>query len=110
MLCGSLRAYCACSQETDALDKIEEVTVTGTYLRSTAVDNASSVEVISSDYISNSGATDVGEVTAKWSFVSASENNPDAFTAGETQGTSNINLVGLGLSSTLVLINGKRDF
>ena len=97
------------AQETDVLDKIEEVTVTGTYLRSAAVDNASPVEVISSDYISNSGAADVGELTAKWSFVSGSENNPDAFTAGETQGTSNINLRGLGLSSTLVLINGKRQ-
>ena len=96
-------------RETDVLDKIEEVTVTGTYLRSAAVDSASPVEVISSDYISNSGATDVGELTAKWSFVSGSENNPDAFTAGETQGTSNINLRGLGLSSTLVLINGKRQ-
>jgi len=97
------------AQETDVLDGIEEVNVTGTYLRSTAEDNASPVEVISSDYISNSGAVDVGELTAKWSFVSGSENNPDAFTAGETQGTSNINLRGLGLSSTLVLINGRRQ-
>jgi iron complex outermembrane receptor protein len=99
----------AISQETDEAGAIEEVTVTGSYIRSTATDNASPVEIISSDYIANSGAIDVGELTAKWSFVSGSENNPDAFTAGETQGTSNVNLRGLGLSSTLVLINGTRQ-
>ncbi|MBM13975.1 MAG: TonB-dependent receptor [Halieaceae bacterium] len=97
------------AQEANEPVKIEEVLVTGSYIRSTAADNVSSVEIISSDYIINSGAVDVGELTAKWSFVSGSENNPDAFTAGETQGTSNVNLRGLGLSSTLVLINGTRQ-
>ncbi|MAB26939.1 MAG: TonB-dependent receptor, partial [Alteromonadaceae bacterium] len=97
------------SQEANGEATIEEVVVTGSYIRSTAVDKTSPVEIISSDYIINSGAADVGELTAKWSFVSGSENNPDAFTAGETQGTSNVNLRGLGLSSTLVLINGTRQ-
>lgn len=97
------------AQEANGEGTIEEVVVTGSYIRSTAVDKASPVEIISSDYIINSGAVDVGELTAKWSFVSGSENNPDAFTAGETQGTSNVNLRGLGLSSTLVLINGTRQ-
>jgi hypothetical protein len=58
----------AISQETDEAGAIEEVTVTGSYIRSTATDNASPVEIISSDYIANSGAIDVGELTAKWSF------------------------------------------
>jgi iron complex outermembrane receptor protein len=40
---------------------------------------------------------------------SGSENQADSFTSGETQGTSNVNLRGLGLSSTLVLINGRRQ-
>ena len=88
---------------------IEETLVTGTYLESNTVNNASPIEIISADYIENSGAADVAELTAKWSSISGTENNADAFTAGETQGTSNLNLRGLGLSSTLVLINGKRQ-
>jgi iron complex outermembrane receptor protein len=40
---------------------------------------------------------------------SGSENNADSFTQGSTQGTSNINLRGLGLSSTLVLVDGRRQ-
>ena len=38
-----------------------------------------------------------------------SENNADSFTSGSMQGRTNINLRGLGLSSTLVLFDGKRQ-
>ena len=40
---------------------------------------------------------------------SGSENNADSFTSGSTQGSSSVNLRGLGLSSTLVLLDGKRN-
>ncbi len=50
----------------------------------------------------------IGELTQKLSVSTGAENNPDSFTSGSTQGTSNVNLRGLGLTSTLVLINGKR--
>ncbi len=88
---------------------LEEIMVTGSYIRSTSENEASPVEVLSNEYIVNSGAVDVGELTNKLAFSSGAENNADAFTAGETQGTSNINLRGLGLTSTLVLVNGKRQ-
>ena len=59
--------------------------------------------------IRRSGAFTIGEITAKLSVNSGSENNADSFTSGATQGTSNVNLRGLGLSSTLVLVNGRRQ-
>ena len=62
-----------------------------------------------SDYIQKQGALTIGELTQKLSVSSGTENNPDSFTSGETQGTSNVNLRGLGLTSTLVLVNGKRQ-
>ena len=65
--------------------------------------------MLDSAFIENSGALTVGELTQKLSISSGAENNSDSFTAGETQGTSNVNLRGLGLTSTLVLINGKRQ-
>ena len=40
---------------------------------------------------------------------SGSENNADSFTSGSMQGRTNINLRGLGLSSTLVLFDGRRQ-
>lgn len=89
--------------------ELEEVLITGSYIKSSGTDEASPIEVIDNEYISNSGAFSIGELTAKLSVNSGSENQADAFTAGETQGTSNINLRGLGLSSTLVLINGRRQ-
>src|SRR5690606_32511988 len=38
-----------------------------------------------------------------------SQNNPDAFTQNLTTGTTTVNLRGLGVASTLVLINGRRQ-
>lgn len=88
---------------------LEEVVVTGSYIKSSRSDAASPVDVVDSAYISRSGAFSIGEITAKLSVNSGSENQADSFTSGATQGTSNVNLRGLGLSSTLVLVNGRRQ-
>lgn len=88
---------------------LEEVFVTGSYIKSSASDAASPVDVVDNEYINRSGAFTVGEITAKLSVNSGSENQADSFTSGATQGTSNVNLRGLGLSSTLVLVNGRRQ-
>ena len=90
-------------------DPVEEILITGSFIKSTGEDEASPVEVLDNTYIENSGAVNIVELTSRLAVNSGSENNPDAFTAGETQGTSNVNLRGLGLTSTLVLINGKRQ-
>ena len=88
---------------------LEEVVITGSYIKGRGTDEASPVDVLDSDYIQKQGALTIGELTQKLSVSSGTENNPDSFTSGETQGTSNVNLRGLGLTSTLVLVNGKRQ-
>ena len=55
------------------------------------------------------GANDIGRVLEDLTINTGSQNNPDAFTQNFTTGTSNVNLRGLGVSSTLVLINGRRQ-
>ena len=55
------------------------------------------------------GANDVGDVIEDLTINTGSQNNPDAFTQNFTTGTSNVNLRGLGVSSTLVLVNGRRQ-
>ncbi len=88
---------------------LEEVVITGSYIKGSGVDEATPVDVLDSDYIQKQGALTIGELTQKLAVSSGTENNPDSFTAGATQGTSNVNLRGLGLTSTLVLVNGKRQ-
>tara|TARA_B110000014_G_scaffold253526_1_gene233029 strand:- start:9833 stop:12454 length:2622 start_codon:yes stop_codon:yes gene_type:complete len=87
---------------------IEEVMVTGSYIKGSPTDGASPVEVIDRDTIEDIGATTIADITRNLSVNSGSENNSDSFTQGATQGTSNVNLRGLGLSSTLILVDGRR--
>ena len=88
---------------------LEEVIITGSYIKGSGTDEATPVDVLDSDYIQKQGALTIGELTQKLAVSTGTENNPDSFTAGSTQGTSNVNLRGLGLTSTLVLVNGKRQ-
>ena len=90
-------------------ESVEEVVVTGSYLKGSATDGASPIEVIDRSTIEDIGAVTVADITNYLTANSGSENNADSFNSGSTQGTSNVNLRGLGLSSTLVLINGRRN-
>jgi iron complex outermembrane receptor protein len=92
-----------------AQENIEEVMVTGSYIKGSPTDGASPVEVIDREEIENIGAVSIADITRNLSVNSGSENASDSFTQGSTQGTSNVNLRGLGLSSTLILIDGRRQ-
>ena len=89
--------------------QLEEVLITGSYIKGSPTDSALPVDVFDSAYIKSTGAMSIGEIINKLTVSSGAENQSDSFTQGSTQGTSNVNLRGLGLSSTLVLINGKRQ-
>ena len=90
-------------------ETIEEVIVTGSYIKGSPTDGASPVEIIDRSTIEDIGATTVADITNYLTVNTGSENNADSFNSGSTQGTSNVNLRGLGLSSTLVLIDGRRN-
>ena len=97
------------AQEVENDQSIEEIVVTGSYLKTSPTDGASPIDVIDREAIENFGANTVADLVRNLASNSGSENVPDSFTSGATQGTSNINLRGLGLSSTLVLIDGRRQ-
>lgn len=88
----------------------DEVIVTGSLIRRQAQSDRSS-PVISFDAsdIDSVGAKSIADLTQTLTINTGSENNPDAFTQSATTGTSNINLRGLGVQSTLVLLNGRRQ-
>ena len=87
----------------------EVVVVTGSYIKGSPTDGASPVEIYDRELIENIGAMNVADITANMAVNSGSENNADSFTSGATQGRTNVNLRGLGLTSTLVLIDGRRQ-
>ena len=87
----------------------EEVVVTGSYIAGSPTDGASPVEIYDRELIENIGAMNVADITANMVMNSGSENNADSFTSGATQGKTNVNLRGLGLTSTLVLFDGRRQ-
>ncbi|MEO0419931.1 MAG: TonB-dependent receptor [Pseudomonadota bacterium] len=86
------------------------ILVTGSRIRrQSQADLASPLATIGSENISDIGAQNIAEITQALTINSGAQNNPDAFTQGGTTGTSNINLRGLGVASTLILLNGKRQ-
>ena len=89
--------------------KVEEVVVTGSYIKSSPKDGASPIIIVDRDNIDQMGAMSISDITRNMTANSGAENVPDSFTSGSTQGTSNVNLRGLGLGSTLVLVNGRRN-
>jgi iron complex outermembrane receptor protein len=89
---------------------LEEVVVTGTYLsRLRQSDVPSPTTVLGADFIADIGAGNIGDIVQNLTINAGSQNNPDAFTQNGTVGTSNFNLRGLGVASTLVLLNGRRQ-
>ena len=86
------------------------IIVTGSRIRrQSQADLASPLATIGSESISDIGAQNIAEITQTLTINTGAQNNPDAFTQGGTTGTSNINLRGLGVASTLILLNGRRQ-
>lgn len=92
----------------DELAELEEVIVTGSYIKGAATDAASPVSVIDRDSLMQQGAPSTVDIVQSMTFSSGTENQTNQFASGNTAGTANINLRGLGLSRTLVLMNGRR--
>ena len=89
---------------------MEEVIVTGSHIRRKEQrDLASPVKTVSSQDIDTQGAKDVADIIRNLTINTGSELQVSGLFQPQTAGTSNINLRGLGLSSTLVLINGRRQ-
>lgn len=89
---------------------LEEVVVTGTYLRGKRQEDSSSpLAIIDANQLNAIGATQISDLVQTMTINNGSQNNPDAFTQGSTTGTANFNLRGLGVASTLVLLNGRRQ-
>ena len=89
---------------------IEEVVVTGTYIRrQSQLDSPSPLVTVGYEDIEDLGINEISDIIERMTINTGSQNSPDAFTQNFTTGTTNINLRGLGVSSTLVMLNSRRQ-
>ena len=91
--------------------EIEEVVVTGSYIRGPATDAPSPVQILKREEIVGSGVSDTAELIRNLEIASGSDTAPTdgtRFNGGAGAGLANVNLRGLGPTSTLVLLDGKR--
>ncbi|MEQ8484613.1 MAG: TonB-dependent receptor [Pseudomonadales bacterium] len=99
----------AIAQAADSGGPIEEIVVTGSYIQRSTFDSSSPLDLIGQEDFAKSGAISVKDIAQQLTYNLGSENFPDTLRSGATTGTENINLRGLGLNSTLVLLNGRRQ-
>jgi iron complex outermembrane receptor protein len=85
------------------------ITVTGSHIKRAAISGVGPVTVIDREAIERSGATSV-EILLQRIPASAgfAGNQTNAYWAENGYGTTQVNLRGLGINRTLVLLNGRR--
>ena len=101
-------AFFAATFMATAADDVEEVVVTGSYIKGTPEDAALPVEVITGDDLLNQGAPSLLELIKTLGVSSGVDGESNGFQSNGHEGISNVNLRGLGVGRTLVLMNGRR--
>ncbi len=89
---------------------VEEIVVTGTYIRRTTEDSPSPLTIFDRTSMEQIGAIEIADVVNRMTFNAGATNTTNAFSGGDNNtGQTNINIRNLGLGSTLVLLDGKRS-
>jgi iron complex outermembrane receptor protein len=89
-------------------DGSNDVVVTGSLLRRTSTETPSPVTVLTSDTLLKAGITNVSDAVRSISADGAGSISV-GFTNGFSAGGAAVSLRGLGVSSTLILIDGQRS-
>ena len=102
----------ACIATTGFAAEMEEVVVTGSFIKGSPEDAALPVDVLSRSDLEDVGNPTIIEMIRNLGVTSGNLGETNQFDARGGQGNegvSTVNLRGLGSSRTLVLINGKRQ-
>ncbi|MDA0892888.1 MAG: TonB-dependent receptor [Proteobacteria bacterium] len=93
-----------------AEEGIEEVVVTGSYIKGSAEDAELPIDVITSDDLQKMGSPSIIEMVRNLGVTAANLGETNQFTSGgqANEGVATVNLRGLGAARTLVLVNGRR--
>ncbi|WP_273242013.1 TonB-dependent receptor plug domain-containing protein [Hyphomonas atlantica corrig.] len=99
----------AVAQEEDAEARQDTVVVTGSFIAGTPEDAALPVDVLTAGELKLEGSPSVSELIRNLGVSSGVDGQTNQFASNGLEGTSNVNLRGLGPGRTLVLLNGKRQ-
>ncbi len=99
----------AMAQDGDDALRQETVTVTGSAIAGTPEDAALPVDVITAQDLRLEGNPTVTDLIKNLGPSSGTDGQTNQFASNGLEGTSNINLRGLGPARTLVLMNGRRQ-
>ena len=94
--------------ESDTIEEIVVTARTGSRIRRQG-DSPSPLTIHEGPDLTDAGLKDIRDVVGVLSINAGAENNADNLTQNWTGGTANVNLRGLGVASTLVLVNGRRQ-
>jgi len=105
-----LLALPAIAQEEDTSElRQTKVTVTGSIIAGTPEDAALPVDVLTAGDLKLEGNPSITELIRNLGVSSGVDGQTNQFSSNGLEGTSNINLRGLGPGRTLVLLNGRRQ-
>ena len=94
--------------ESPAIEEIVVTAPTGSRILRQG-DTGTPLSIFERQTLLDSGVKDLRDLVGVLAINAGSENNSDNLTQNYTVGTANINLRGLGVASTLVLLNGRRQ-
>lgn len=103
--------YSQQSTSEESEREVEEVVVTGSFIRNSQFTNASPVETITQDDLWQSGAANLGEYLRDMPYMENIDTVASVLATQDGQQDSNsarFNLRGLGTESTLTLVDGRR--
>jgi iron complex outermembrane receptor protein len=90
------------------LEEIEVVVVTGSYIQGAAENAALPIDVLSIADLEKQGSPSMVELIKSLPSSQGVFGDSNQFGAGQSTGSANVNLRGLGALRTLVLLNGRR--
>jgi len=104
MVLGGVGLLAGAAQAQDTSQRVE---ITGSRIKRTDAETASPVQVLKREDIERTGKSSIQEVLRGLTNDGVGS-VPTSFTAGFASGSSAVSLRGLGVNSTLVLLNGRR--
>jgi len=111
MLGAAAAAASTAVQAQQSVPAIEEVVVTGSFIRGMPEDGAIPVDRITVEELEQRGSPPPLEMLKSLSYMAGIVGESNPFTSGRGQaseGSASINLRGFGAARTLVLLNGRR--
>jgi len=101
----------AIAQEGEGGEELRQqrVVVTGSFIAGTPEDAALPVDVLTAGDLKLEGQPRIDELIRNLGVSSGVDGQTNQFSSNGLEGTSNVNLRGLGPGRTLVLINGRRQ-